>query len=403
VSIAGRDILAGLLIAVFSTPPILLAKPKETAVKIEGLSVKQQTFVPIAAFTANGDLPKLKASLGEGLDAGWTINEIKEVLVQLYAYAGFPRSLNALNTFIDVLDERRRRGITDPVGPEANPFPKNKSSIELGRAMMTKLVGHPPTGRHIEFCPTIETFLEGHLFGDILCRDNLDVQSREIATISALTTLDAVNSQLTSHLNVGLNVGLTDAQLRGLISLIGEKVGKTHAENADAILVEVIRKRQTASPSSLAGDEGTASVRHLTISVRRKKGGETYEAAPAEHFTGSARVERLFQAHDPTRASGAYVTFEPGARTAWHVHPLGQTLIVTAGVGWVQQWGEPAQVIREGDVVSIPPGVKHWHGAAVTTAMTHLAVQEELDGKTVQWMEKVSDQEYPAGDGTARP
>jgi len=115
---------------------------------------------------------------------------------------------------------------------------------------------------------------------------------------------------------------------------------------------------------------------------------------PAEYFSGSVRVEMLFSVAEPSRISGARVTFEPGARTAWHTHPLGQTLIVTAGVGWVQQWGGAVEEMREGDVVRIPPGVKHWHGATAATRMTHIAVQEQLDGKVVDWMEKVSDEQY---------
>ncbi len=114
----------------------------------------------------------------------------------------------------------------------------------------------------------------------------------------------------------------------------------------------------------------------------------------ADYFTGSVRINPLFTAHDPARTSGASVAFEPGARTAWHTHPLGQTLIVTAGVGWVQQWGGQIQEIRPGDVVWIPPGVKHWHGATATTAMTHTAIQEALNGSPVDWMEQVSDEQY---------
>ena len=117
---------------------------------------------------------------------------------------------------------------------------------------------------------------------------------------------------------------------------------------------------------------------------------------PAEYFTGTVRIDPLFQAHDPARALGASVTFEPGARTAWHTHPLGQTLIVTAGCGLVQRWGGPIEEIRPGDVVWIPPGEKHWHGATATTAMTHIAIQEQLDGKSADWMEQVSDEQYQA-------
>lgn len=133
-----------------------------------------------------------------------------------------------------------------------------------------------------------------------------------------------------------------------------------------------------------------------TIKITRA-GSEPSRSGPAENFTGSVRIDYLFQPNEPSRTSGAFVTFEPGARTAWHAHPLGQTLIVTAGSGWVQQSGGPVQVIRPGDVVRIPPGQRHWHGATATTGMTHIAIQEQRDGKSVDWMEKVSDEQYRAG------
>lgn len=118
---------------------------------------------------------------------------------------------------------------------------------------------------------------------------------------------------------------------------------------------------------------------------------------PADWFTGTVRIDPLFlKPEEPARATGAYVTFEPGARTAWHTHPLGQTLIVTAGCGLVQREGGPIEEIRPGDVVWFPPGEKHWHGAAPTASMTHIAIQEELDGKTVEWLEQVSDEQYLA-------
>ena len=126
----------------------------------------------------------------------------------------------------------------------------------------------------------------------------------------------------------------------------------------------------------------------------QRSGSQPSGIGPAEWFTGTVRVDPLFQAPDPARVLGASVTFEPGARTAWHTHPLGQTLIVTAGAGRAQRWGGPIEQIRPGDVVWIPPGEKHWHGAAPTTAVTHIAVQEQLNGKAVDWMEKVSDEEY---------
>ena len=148
---------------------------------------------------------------------------------------------------------------------------------------------------------------------------------------------------------------------------------------------------QAASPS---GTSQTAPAHNSqTIKITRsdllqpKKGS-------AEYFTGSVQVQELFPAYDPSRTSGGKVTFEPGARSAWHTHPLGQILIVTDGTGWIQQWGGPIEEIRKGDVIWIPAGVKHWHGATPSTAMTHIAIQEQLNGKAVEWMEKVTDEQY---------
>ena len=128
----------------------------------------------------------------------------------------------------------------------------------------------------------------------------------------------------------------------------------------------------------------------------KRNGSQHSGKGPEEYFTGSVRIDPLFEAPDPARARGASVTFEPGARSAWHTHPLGQTLIVTSGCGWVQSEGGPKVEIHPGDVVWCPPNEKHWHGATPTTAMTHIAIQEALDGKVVNWMEKVSDEQYEA-------
>ena len=128
----------------------------------------------------------------------------------------------------------------------------------------------------------------------------------------------------------------------------------------------------------------------------KRCGSQPSAKAPAEYFTGAVRIDRLFLATAPARARGAIVTFEPGARSAWHSHPLGQILIVTGGCGLAQRWGGPIEEIRPGDVVWFPPGEKHWHGASATTAMTHIAIQEQLDGRAVDWMEQVTDEQYQA-------
>ena len=189
------------------------------------LDARQQSIVPIAAFTANGNIEDLSTALNQGLDARLTVNEIKEVLVQLYAYAGFPRSLNALNAFMSVLKAREAKGIKDVAGKEASPLPTDKSRVELGTEIQTRLSGSPVTGELYTFAPAIDQFLKSHLFEDIFGRDNLDFQSREIATIAALASM---------------NTGLTEAQLNNLVSVLRSKVGKPEANNAADVLNQVL-------------------------------------------------------------------------------------------------------------------------------------------------------------------
>lgn len=205
------------------------------------LNEKQQSIVTIATFTASGDLERLKKSLTEGLDAGLTINEIKEILIQLYAYTGFPRSLNAINTFMAVLETRRSQGINDAVGQEPHPLPTNKSKSELGTEIQIALLGSPETSPALTFVPAMDAFVKEHLFADIWGRDNLDFHSRELVTIAALANLGGVNLQLRRHLNVGLNTGLTPALLTDVITVIASKVGKAEAENLREMLAESMK------------------------------------------------------------------------------------------------------------------------------------------------------------------
>ncbi len=150
-----------------------------------------------------------------------------------------------------------------------------------------------------------------------------------------------------------------------------------------------------SAPTNKAAAASASTQGSQAIRIARR-GSQPSRQGPAENFTGSVRVDPLFQANAPARTSGSLVTFEPGARTAWHTHPLGQVLIVTAGRGRVQRWGDPVDEIQQGDVVWIPPGVKHWHGASPDSSMAHIGIVDQLDGKSVEWMEKVSDAQYSA-------
>lgn len=191
-----------------------LAETSTAAPAATSLSKRQAAIPPIAAFMATGDMPRLRSALNAGLDAGLTVSETREVLVHLYAYAGFPRSLNALNALMKVLEERRGRGITDAPGREpSKPAPTGEALLAAGTANQTRITGAPVKGPVFEFAPVINTFLQTHLFGDGFERDNLDWQSRELATVGALAALDGLESQLGSHIKASMNVGLTAPQL----------------------------------------------------------------------------------------------------------------------------------------------------------------------------------------------
>ena len=210
------------------------------------LDAKQQSIVPIAAFTANGDLEKLRTALNEGLDAGLTVNEIKEILIQMYAYAGFPRSLNSIHTFMAVMDERQAKGIEDEMGKEASPVPADMNKDEYGARVRARLAGReiilPASGYQL-FTPAIDTFLKEHLFADIFARDTLDHQSRELATISALASMTGTAGQLRFHLGAAMNIGLTEAQMNEFISVLESRVGKREAESAPEALAKVLSNR----------------------------------------------------------------------------------------------------------------------------------------------------------------
>lgn len=210
------------------------------------LSEKQQSLIPIAAFTANGDLDRLKTALNDGLDAGLTVNEIKEILVHLYAYAGFPRSLNGIHAFMAVMDERRAKGIQDEIGKEASPLPADMNKDEYGAKVRAKLAGQetiPPPGGYQLFAPVIDTFLKEHLFAAIFARDALDFQSRELATISALANMTGTGGQLQFHLGAAMNTGLSAAQMKDFIAVLEARVGNKVAERAHEILSRVLSIR----------------------------------------------------------------------------------------------------------------------------------------------------------------
>ncbi|UOG73465.1 carboxymuconolactone decarboxylase family protein [Hymenobacter tibetensis] len=213
----------------------------------EPLTKRQQALVTISALTAKGDLPQLHQALGQGLDNDLTINEEKEVLAQLYAYCGFPRSLQGINTLMKVVEERKAQGKHDVLGKEASPITSTEPKYERGKQNLEKLTGKPETGPKTganAFSPEIDVFLKEHLFADIFERDVLSFQERELATIAALVSLGGVEPMLQAHLGMGMNTGLTEAQLRQVLTLEEKSIGKKEADAGRAVLTKALEAKK---------------------------------------------------------------------------------------------------------------------------------------------------------------
>lgn len=211
------------------------------------LDSKQQSMVTIASLTAKGDLENLETALVGGLDAGLTINEIKEVMIHLYAYCGFPRSLRGLRTFIKVLDARKAKGIEDKPGAEASPIEDSRSKYDRGKANLEALVQRKldgPKADYAQFAPVIEVFLKEHLFADIFERDVLDYQQRELVTVSVLTAIGGVEPMLRSHMNICLIQGITARQLEELLQVLGKNLDKAKIKSAREVLNELIKSKK---------------------------------------------------------------------------------------------------------------------------------------------------------------
>lgn len=230
---------------------VKLAKTICTATCIAGLATsaqatltdREESIVPIAAFAANGNETALKVALKSGLEKGLTVNEIRSVLEQMYAYAGFPRSLTGLGVFVDLLQERRKAGIEDVKGREASPMKKGESIREIGTKTQTSLIGQPASSPVYDFSPNIDTYLKEHLFGEIFTNDLLTWRERELATIAALSALPA-SKQLRSHLNVCLNIGFASDELKSFANIVQKQIGNEAGKLARDSVENVLKVRR---------------------------------------------------------------------------------------------------------------------------------------------------------------
>jgi len=366
----------------------------------ESLSARFQSIVLIASHTARGDLERLTHAMNVGLDSGLTINEIKEVLLQLYAYCGFPRSLRGINTLMAVLEDRETRGIHDEVGAIAIPQGIAENRYEKGKQVLGTLTGRPqnmPRRGYAAFFPTVELFLKEHLFADIFGRGVLSHLDREITTVSALVSMGGVEPFARSHMGLALNVGATESQLEQLLALIESNVGEAEANSGRDLLSQVSAWQMDTEAGGMVGEQSD----DLDVQLGSGSGSQTANTVflrgrriTSDNFTGSVWVAMLVTDEEVFGSRIGNVTFEPGARTNWHSHPGGQVLLVTDGAGYYQEQGGPIQLLRRGDVVEIGPDVVHWHGATPSGEFTHVAVvTNSLAGSTV-WQQPVTESEY---------
>lgn len=330
----------------------------EATEPMNALSEKEQKLVVAAAFAARGDMPHLTTAINEGLDAGLSVNDLKETFVQTYAYCGFPRSLNALDNLMSVVREREAAGKTDEQGSLPSTILSGEKSLSVGTENQTKLVGNPVKGALFDFAPAIDQFLKAHLFGDIFSRDNLDWRMREIATIAMLAAMDGVESQRNSHIAIGKHNGVSDEQVQEILTI------------AQAAKI-------ASAPTTGAFPKGAPN------------------DAYAKYFTGKSWLAQLTK-DARLGVPVTNVTFEPSCRNNWHSHTGGQLLIAVEGVGFYQERGKPARKLVPGDVVEVPPNVEHWHGAAPNSEFSHLAITCNPATNKNTWLEPVSDEAYAA-------
>ena len=357
------------------TAVALLATTATGATETMELTTAQQALVAIAANEARGDIASLRVAIDNGFDAGLTVSQIKEALSQLYAYTGFPRSLNALGTLQQVIQERQQNGKPCEPGREASPLPADYDALRCGTRVQTQLTGKPFDYR---FAPQTDYYLKAHLFGDIFARDNLSHADREIVTVSAISALPGCEPQLLAHVHGARNMGVTDAQIHDIATVMQSTVGP-----------EETRRLQAAIATEFGESHPIQDVKTVDFSVWPR--GEL-NTAYAKYFIGNSYLAPL----DAEHGGPVNVTFEPRCRNNWHIHHASvQVLVCVAGRGWYVEEGKAPLPMTPGTVVAIPAEAKHWHGAARDSWFQHITYMTQVgDDASNEWLEPVTDEEY---------
>lgn len=331
------------------------------------LPPRDRSIVTLSVLIATGKTAQMTSHLGRGLDNGIEPSEVAGMVTQLAFYTGWPNAVSALNEVEKVFAERDvDLKPLSAVSPAIAPLP---GSDPARAATVNRTLG--------PIAPKLAQLTNDVVFADLWRRTDLSPRDRSLVTIAALAA-GGDGGQLAFHVQRGLENGLTQPQIVEALTHLAFYAGWPKANAAIDVAGKVFAPKEVVAVSDV----------QIIHPAQDPKSG------PAEYFTGSVSVASPFKSTGDARLGGATVTFQPGAHTNWHTHPLGQLLIVTAGHGWVQVDGEAAKPIATGDTVFISPGVRHWHGAARDTAMTHVAVSEAQDGTSVTWLEPVADALY---------
>ena len=337
------------------------------------MSAHKQHLSTIAALEAKGDLKNLESAINVGLDNGLTVNQVKEALSQLYAYTGFPRSLNALGVLQQVVSSREQQGKATEIGPDAAPLPSDYNALKQGTEVQTRLTGGQPF--NYQFAPQTDYYLKAHLFGDIFARNTLTEAEREIVTVSAIAALEGCEPQLVAHVSGARNMGVTDGELRAIPQVLETTVGNVEAWRVRKALAKVFGEdNEEGRPNNGTWPRGE------------------FNADYAQYFIGNSYIAPL----DSENGGPVNVSFEPGCRNNWHIHHKAvQVLICVDGRGWYQEWGKAPVELKPGVVIAIPEGVKHWHGAARDNWFQHITYMTRVEpGSTTDWLEPVNDDVY---------
>ncbi|WP_372070460.1 carboxymuconolactone decarboxylase family protein (plasmid) [Tistrella mobilis] len=336
------------------------------------LSPRDRSLITLAALVSTGRTAQIGAHVGRALDNGVRPEEIGELITQLAFYAGWPVAISAVFETRTVFEQRS----IGPVAESGAARIELEAAAEAARkAAVDGAVG--PTA------PALADLTNRVLFGDLWQRPDLAPRDRSLITMAALIAIGQPE-QLPFHAGRAMDNGLSRDEAAEVPAHLAFYAGWPRAMSAVPVLEKVFTGRAAAAAA------GT-DLRVIPAAP------ETATPGPDAYFTGEVKVYGHYQGDAPARIGGATVAFAPGARTAWHTHPLGQTLFISEGRGLVQKEGGPVLEVGPGDVVWIPPLTRHWHGAAPDAAMTHFAIAEALDGSVVTWMEKVSDADYPSG------